>query len=62
MGRKTRRLFKAMFGARLERGGPAAGADGRMLAEDGGTKLLDSRSDICCLLEKQELEREQPLG
>lgn len=51
-----------MFGARLERGGPAAGADGRMLAEDGGTKLLDSRSDICCLLGKQELEREQPLG
>lgn len=34
MGRKTRELCKAIFGARSGSGGSAAGTDGKMLAED----------------------------
>lgn len=34
MGRKTRELFKAIFGVRSGSGGSAAGTNGKMLAED----------------------------
>lgn len=39
-----------MFGARLGRGGPAAGADGRMLAEDGElSSWAADRMSAACL-------------
>ena len=54
-----------MFGARSGRGGPAPGADCRVLAGDGevsSSVQSPERTHICCLLGKQKPEREPPLG
>src|SRR3712207_6875181 len=45
MPKTTERPFKAMFGARKKQRGPLFGADGIMLADDGGKAELLARSE-----------------